>query len=248
MSELIKTHELNTDWWGEPVGLVLKPEFFDLPDARREELLSPFVWAEYKAPLSPAVPFLRMARCGFLLVDSQVPMSLDLTPVAPVDPAEGLEVRFGDRFPFRVRADEMRLFSCERFNVLPGAAPERINARYELWGNRIIEQHAASCLQVCRGGRVQGWFLSTAKGSEIEVALVMLHRDATVRGRLVYRAGFSAYAQRGFATSRSFFSVMNPAVMNVIAGLGARFSTPVGCWFWLRGGWGTGVAPDRVGP
>lgn len=234
MNGLIKTHELNTDWWGEPVGLVLSAGFFELPDAERAELLSPFAWAEYKAELSPEAPFGRLDHCGFLLVDSQVPLCLDLAPIAPVDPSEGLEIRFGDRFPFRMRAEDMRLFSRERFNVLPGVDAARINARYELWGNRLIEQQPGSCLEVRCGGRVQGWFLSVAKGPDIEVALAMLHRDATVRGRLLYRAAFSAYGARGFAAGRSFFSVMNPAVMNIVSGLGAKFSAPLGCWLWLR--------------
>ena len=42
---MIRLHEFNTKWWGQPAGIIDDAGFFSLPAPARRQALEPFQWA-----------------------------------------------------------------------------------------------------------------------------------------------------------------------------------------------------------
>lgn len=234
---MLREHELNTSWWGEPVGIVDQLELLDAPESERERRLRAFAWVELKAPLSSAVPLAALQRAGFFQVDTQLHfrIGLDRLP-SPSESAAELVVDAADRTPFRLEAAGLAPFQHERFSCLPGCTAARLSERYALWGNRLLAAHPADCLRLSsRSGQVQGWFLGARRETRIDLTLAMLSREATVSGQLLYHRALLTYAERGARVGAASFQAGNTAVHNIYAHLGARFVQPTGCWFWIRG-------------
>ncbi|MBK8481471.1 MAG: hypothetical protein IPL40_09895 [Proteobacteria bacterium] len=234
---MLREHELNSRWWGEPVGIVDRLDWIELPARERERQLRAFAWVELKAPLHGALPLAALRRAGFYQVDTQLHFRIALEGLRRTTSAAELVVEAADRAPFRLEAEALARFEHERFSVLPGMTAARLSERYALWGNRLITAQPADCLRVSsRAGQVQGWFLAARRATQIDLTLAMLSREATVSGYLLYQLALASYAERGARIGAASFQASNTAVHNIYASLGARFVRPTGCWFWVRGG------------
>ena len=69
---MIREHVFNTKWWGQPVGIIDDPEFFQQPDQIQREMLSPYSWVEFRSPMELTLSLEQIHQAGFLHVDTQV--------------------------------------------------------------------------------------------------------------------------------------------------------------------------------
>jgi len=233
---MIRCHEVNTRWWGSPVGIVDDPAFFALPDGEREQALAPYQWVEFKSGFAAAPPLSAIARASFFLADVQIAFRIALKAPAQAgagDCAEELTVCFADEPGFQYREEDLAPFEHERYIHLPGHTPERLNPRYADWGRQLISEHPATCLAILSRGEVQGWFFSRPAAAGLNLTLAAAHRRARVSGFLLYEKSLAAYAAKGHRVGFASFSVMNTAVHNIYAKLGARFTAPTGIWLWI---------------
>jgi hypothetical protein len=233
---MIRPHDINTRWWGAPVGMVDDANFFVLPEREREQALAPYQWVEFKSDLAAAPPLTAMSRAGFVLADIQIAFRIALkAPKLAGSSAHGedLKVYFANEPGFRYREEDLALFEHERYVHLPGQTPERLNTRYADWGRQLIREHPETCLVVLSHGEAQGWFLSQPATGGLNLALAAAHRSAVVSGFLLYEMSMAAFAAKGYRIGFATFSVMNTAVHNIYAKLGARFTTPIGNWLWI---------------
>jgi hypothetical protein len=231
---MIREHAFNTRWWGEQVAIVDDVAWFALPERERDALLAPFSWAEFRHRIDPSLPLDAIARAGFFHADTQLHFRLGLAHPAPLPNLDSLEVTSAAEDPFQIGAEEMASFGHERFLLIPGSSPARVNQRIAMWCRELVEAHPAQALRLRTGGQVQGWFVSAPEAGALRLALAMLHRDARVSGFSLYAQAVRAYAATGARVGFASFSVANAAVHNIYARLGARFLQPEGCWLWVR--------------
>lgn len=231
---MIRTHEANSAWWGQPVGLVTDAAFFARDRAAQQATLRPFAWAEFKAPLTGALDAFALGRAGFVQVDVQMPFRIALRDIPASASLAGYECRSAMETPFTLQPNDVRTFEHERFLALPGVTPEHLNQRYVEWANQIVIKHPATSLCLTHEGRSQGWFFAETEGAVLHLTLGMLAAGATVSGQHLYHAALQAYARGGANLGYASFSVRNTAVLNIYARLGAKFTTPTGVWLWRR--------------
>lgn len=229
---MIRRHDFNSRWWNAEVGILEDEAFFELEASRQQEALRSWAWVERRQTVDAVTAF-RIARAGFAQVDTQIGFRIGLKKLASSASVEQLRVEFADERPFSAQAEELPAFRNERFLALPGSTLERVNQRYGLWAQDLIEEHPATCLRVLDGDRVQGWFLSRRLEKGLELTLAMLHREATITGHGLYHRALLAYGARGHRAGTASFSVTNTAVHGIYASLGARFLPPLGCWLWF---------------
>jgi hypothetical protein len=230
---MITEHTFNSKWCGRPVGIVNNPAFFKEPAAKQKQLLSGYDWVEFKSlwDQSPAPELL--LRSGFYYADTQIGFRIALQKVIATPSMEGLDIRCAQKHPFQIRPEDLRPFEHERFLSLPGMSNEKLSKRYALWSNQLIEGHEQWCLEIVEDGQVQGWFLSVMEeGKGLNLALSMLHRDASISGMLLYQKAIVSYAQLGARIGWAAFSVFNTPVLNIYSNLGARFMPGPTCWLW----------------
>ncbi len=230
---MIRQHDFNSRWWGEPVGIVDRGAFFSLPPAERARALAPFHWVEFKSRLNDAPPLTLLRDAGFFLADTQVEFRIGLKASVVSACAEAIAVHFATDAPFDLRAEDVPLFEHERYRHLPGNDPERTNRRYVEWARQLIREHPDCCLQVTAEEAAQGWFLSRPAAGCLNLTLAMLRRHARISGFLLYDQALRAYASRGHRIGWASFSVTNTAVLNIYARLGAHFVGPTGIWLWV---------------
>lgn len=228
---MIREHTFNSEWWGQPVGIVSDPAFFSLGAADQQQQLESYAWVEFVAPLDTVSPQ-ALAAAGFLQTDTQITFKLNLSAIAPLPGFTNLRVEFASESPFAVDAASLAPFSHERFRYLPGITDEKLTERYALWAKALIGSQPDWCLRVRDEAQVQGWFLSERHPDGFHLTLAALHREASISGMLLYHQAMLAYAERGQRIGRAGFSVTNAAVHNIYARLQARFLPPTGCWLW----------------
>jgi hypothetical protein len=228
---LIREHAFNSQWWGEPVGIVSDAALFALDHQDQRERLSAYAWVEFVSQGDTPSPE-DLARAGFIHVDTQINFRLDLLHLPSLPDFADVKIQAAADVPFTIGKDELAPFEHERFRHLPGASQARLKERYQLWANRLIAAHPQWCLRVMHGDKVQGWFLSERDDSAFYLTLAALHRDATISGMLLYHRALSAYAELGQRVGRARFSASNSAVHNIYARLGARFQSPAEYWLW----------------
>lgn len=233
---MVREHALNTEWWGERVGVIDDPRFFLLAEPERRRLLEPFAWVEFSSDLSRARPILwQIAGAGFAQVDVQVNFRINLKAVQLDQSARDLEVVFADERAFDVASHQAESFTAERFLLLPDATQDRVDGRFTLWAAKLLKQSPDACMQLVHKGRVQGWFLARPDaGAGLNLTLAMKQRDAAVSGLHLYQRALRAYADRGHVLGWASFSLSNTAVQNLYSNLGARFTAPKGNWLWVR--------------
>ncbi len=236
MTSLVRKHDFNTRWWGEPAGIVDSLDFFQCSRASQTAELEPYSWVEFKAPAeSPGLDLRAINQAGFFQVDTQINYRLKLPSAMRPGNLDSLEVEFADQSDFRVSADDIQSFRFERYFKLPGATEERVNLRYAQWSNEQIEACPSTCLRVVSNGRVEGWYLGEAvQGTGLHLTLAMLGRESEISGLLLFLKAYEAFASRGHRLGWAAFSVMNSPVHNIYAAIGARFLAPTGCWLWVR--------------
>lgn len=230
---MIREHAFNSRWWGKPVGIVSDAAFFALAPGEQIARLNEYAWVEYAGPFDAVAPH-TLVRAGFAQTDTQISFKLDLRRLPSIPGGDELTVEFASETPFMVDARELAFFDHERFRYLPDITPARLNERYAAWSALLIAEQPEWCVRLRAGPRTQGWFLSQRDDAGFHLTLAALHRDATVSGHLLYHTAISAYAVKGQRIGSARFSVTNSAVLNIYAGLGARFLSPAGCWLWVR--------------
>jgi hypothetical protein len=230
---LIRQHEFNTNWFGRPVGIIDRMEFFSLPITERQARLQDFAWVEFSArDLSPEHRHSLM-ETGFFFADTQIHFRLALSRV-PKANERGFLVEFSDQNPFCIAPEEIPDFQHERFRCVSGITMEALNRRYRLWVNDLIQDSPDRCLRIVHEGRVQGWFLSRrVHGKGLNLTLAFQHRRSSVSGLLLYQVAIEAYVSRGEAQGWAAFSVTNTPVHNMYAFLGARFAAPTEHYLWI---------------
>ena len=231
---MIQTHESNSRWWGQPVGIITDPAFFSANEAARNESLAPFAWVEFKAPLATAPSAFLLCATGFALTDVQMGFRIALSAVPESPSVADYDCRSAAEEPFTISADEVRTFTHERFLQLPGITDGMLNERYANWANDIIRTHPRWCLRLSHHGVTQGWFLSESSGGSLGLTLAMLSTQATVSGQHLYQRALREYAKAGATIGHASFSVRNTAVLNIYSHLGAKFTPPTGIWTWVR--------------
>lgn len=234
---MIKLHEFNTRWWGQPVGIVTDAAFFELAKPERVERLEDYQWTEFRMPLeNPPVDLDAIHAAGFFQIDTQINYRLGFRDLPNPPSLAELDVEFADEAPFEVAADAAKSFDHERFARIPGVSQERADQRYVLWSAEHIARHPATSLRVLHNGRVQGWYLGDdSEGAGLHLTLGMLSRDSSISGLLVFLRAYHAFAQRGYRMGRASFSVNNTPVHNIYVAVGAHFLRPVGHWVYVRG-------------
>ena len=231
---MIKKHDFNSQWWGSVVGLVTDIEFFSLPKEKISDLLKDYSWVEFKHPINPSVPLHLIADTGFFQTDTQIPLRIGLTEIIPTTSLDNSEVVSAKSDPFVIDASDLKTFRHERFFFLPGADETKINKRYAIWANKLIDQYPDICLQISKDGKTGGWFLSSRSDSEIDFTLAMLHKNSEIPGKLLYSRALVEYSKKGFEVGTSAFSANNAAVMKIFLSLGARLLEPEACWLWIN--------------
>jgi len=230
---MIRLNEFNTRWWGDSVGILTGAAFLNSPEKFLKEREA-FAWVELRLPADDEIDHRAIHRAGFFMWDTQIRYRLDLRNVPVTQSAETLERRFADEHPFGVAVEEMQPFRHDRLYLLPGVDDRKANERFALWSEQLIRDHPSLCQQIGLEGRVQGWMLGQRTEGRLNVALGMLHRQATVSGLLLYQKGMRAYAERGERVAFASFSARHPWSLNIHASLGCRFVTPEHQWVWIR--------------
>ena len=231
---MIRDHEFNTLWWGQSVGFVHDPAFFSLDIVTQQNLLKPYAWAEFYSQLDQVPQLCDLAAAGFIQTDTQLQFLLDLSKVETTDSSDKLDCNFADQKAFEIEAEELAMFTHERFQHIPGCTGVRTNERYALWANKLIRENSSTCMQLFLNDKLQGWFLSRpGKEKGLNLTLAMLSGTAEISGMLLYQQACVAYADRGYRLGSASFSATNTAVHNIYAALGARFVPPGGNWLWL---------------
>jgi hypothetical protein len=232
---MIRTHKFNTRWWGRPVGIVDDAGFFEESEEARQTRLRDFDWVEFKAGLTESLDLKSIHDSGFFLSDVQLGFQLNLARIGETDSTRQLKVNSADQAAFDIRAESLAPFRHERFQHLPGCSIDRINERYALWANELIQQSPATCLQLFLDNKLEGWFLARpGESGRLDLTLAMLSADATISGMLLYQKACSVFAERGHRLGKASFSVTNTAVHNMYAAMGARFTQPQGIWLRLK--------------
>jgi hypothetical protein len=229
---MIKTHDFNSEWWGDRVGIIDDPSFFALRQSERHDRLAKYAWVEYVAPFDEA-PLDVLTSDGFFQSDTQVPFKINLRRLPALPDFVDLDVSWATEAPFTLDQTDVAAFVHERYRYLPGITTEKLNERYARFGNALIAEHPEWCLRVWHTGREQGWFLCNQSEHGFGLTLAMLHSQADVSGMLLYHRALSAFAERGQTVGGARFSITNTAVHNIYASLGARFLAPLGCWLWI---------------
>lgn len=231
---MIQNHEFNTRWWGSPVGVVSNPGFFSLDIEQQQKLLEPYAWAEFHSSLGECPPLKELADSGFFQIDTQIRFMLNLRKIEPTASTEQLSCVFADEKDFNIEAEQLAMFTHERFRHVPGCTETLTNERYALWANDLVREHPENCMQLFLKDRLQGWFLSRpGEAHRLNLALAMLTNTSEISGMLLYHQACVAYAKRGHRLGSASFSVSNTPVHNIYAKLGARFMPPGGNWLWL---------------
>jgi hypothetical protein len=235
---MIKAHEFNSRWWGEPVGLVTDPAFFKLENDDQQEQLEAYDWVEFRMSLeSSEAELIEIHEAGFFQVDTQINYRLGFRNLPAYSSLDKLEVEFADEKSFSLDSCDVMPFDHERFVRLPGISAEKTNERYALWSNEHLSAHPHESLRILHEGDVQGWyFADSSAGKGLNLTLGMLSRNATVSGLLVFLKSYRAFATRGHRMGWASFSVNNTPVHNIYASVGAHFIRPVGHWLWMRDG------------
>ena len=231
---MIEVHELNTRWWGQPVGIVRDPAFFQLGTDEQAKLLNPYCWVEFRSQMDQAPHPRLLAAAGFMQIDTQVQFLLNLSKVEAPAGESSLRCCFADEENFDVASGQLASFSHERFRHIPGCTEARTNERYALWAQTLTDEYPASCMQLYLGDGLQGWFLSCpGKRPGLNLSLAMLSGTAKVSGLTLYQQACAAYACRGHRLGYASFSITNTSVHNIYTTLGARFLPPSGNWRWV---------------
>ena len=231
---MIKRHDFNTEWWGDEAGIVTDPAFFTQPSSQIRTALDRFSWVEFFHPVSKLPARHILANAGFFYTDTQIRFRLDLAHIQPNSCAAALKLEIASASPFSIEDDELKLFPFERFYALPNATESKVNQRYVLWANNLIQQNPATCYRFLQDRKVQGWFLSHPEPPAIGLTLAMLSQNAAISGFDLYSRALAEYAKQGFRLGMASFSVRNTPVHNIYANLGARFLEPREYWMWIR--------------
>lgn len=217
------------------MGRVTDPDMFASDRADRERLLSPFVWAEFRAPLDAAPDPWTLASAGFAFADAHIGFRIHIPPPTLSSSSMRLVARFAADEPFDPGARRVRAFAHERFQMLAGATEERVSARYLTWAKQLVAEHPSLCVEVLDRGIPQGWFCCQTRNGRLDLTLAALYADATITGLHLYEAALASLAGRGPRVGGASFSVTNRDVHGIYAQLGARFTSVTGFWLWQAG-------------
>jgi hypothetical protein len=230
---MIQQNPYNTAWWGESVGELRDPSFFNLEPAAQKGLLNPFAWVEFRGPLASRPVIQKLSSAGFAMIDVQIPFRVPLSGSQKACLNDGIVCRSAEESPFQVLPEQVQDFEHERFLHIPGMTVDKLNHRYSRWTEQLIREHPSWCLSAVYEGKPQGWFLSQPSSRGLHLALAMRAKGAEVSGLLLFREALRSYAERGMKVGFAAFSVENTPVLNIYSHLGAKFLAAEGSWLWL---------------
>ena len=225
---MIRCHQFNTEWYGNPIGIVDRGQLTSVT----LNSLQLYSWVEYRGPLDDFETVMELNRLGFIQIGSQVHLRLSLSKIPHSCSLDRLEIHMASQNPFSLKASDISLFHHERFFAISGITVQKIQERYVLWANRLIKEYPQWCMRVMYEGNCQGWFLAFPEGRILNLSLAMLHAQAKISGMLLYQKALFVYHQMGMKIGKTDFSATNVPVLNMYAQLGARFDKMVGCWLW----------------
>lgn len=236
VADWIEETPYNSRWWGAAYGRVRQDAFFELPRAEISKQLASFSVVEYSAPDLDAAHVEKLRALGFWRSDTQIPFRISLSPFSGEPQSKRLRqivLQSAAETPFAVAPEDMPTFEAERFWQLRGVTEAQVGQRFSNWCADIVRDHPQTSFALFFQGTPIGWFLGRLLNeTTIELTLAMGHPDARGMGMLVYEAALYRYAQAGFRVGQAAFSVSNPNVLNIYAGLGARFQSPRHIWLW----------------
>lgn len=229
---MITEDPINSRWWGAPVAQVTDACLFARDPVERARLLSPFAWAEFRAPLHAAPDPWLLAAAGFAFADAHIAFRIRLPPPNISSSSMLLRARFADEQSFDPCARAVRAFAHERFHLLPGTTEARVAARYLAWAQQLTREHPGWCVEVFDDDAPQGWFCCHTRGGRLDLTLAALYEDATISGLHLYETSLARFGARGQRIGGASFSVTNRDVHGIYAQLGARFTSVTGFWLW----------------
>jgi hypothetical protein len=224
---MIRTHDFHSHWLGVPAGIVDDEALFFLPADRREELLRPFHFTEFRTRAPRLALRAALAESGFLYADSQLPFRIRLRELPPPAECDSALIQPASQTPFSLHPESLADFASERFSCLPGMTQSRLNQRYCLWGETLIRDSPGLCLLVRVNAVPQGYFLSQEDKGTIHLVLAGLFKNASLTGLDIYKLCLTRYAHLGYGIGHASISASNSAVLNLYAHLGARFLAPL---------------------
>lgn len=231
---MIREHGFNSAWWGGKAGIVEQADFFGHSPEAIREALAPFEWAEFRNPLDAELPLARIRDAGFVFADTQVNFRVGLAG-RPAQCAEPLSLEPASNGTWRADASEWAIFGQERFRLLPGITPARLNQRYARWAAELVHRAPETCFEIRSAGEPAGWyFAEPGRSGAINLTLGVLRRGSRISGYAMYEAALCRLAAMGYRIGWASFSIANSAVHNIYARLGARFVSPGGIWLWTR--------------
>lgn len=230
---MIYLHNFNSEWLGFKSGFIKDLDFFSLEQNERYRLLMQYQWVELRTSQKIMSSLHAIHSSGFKYVDAQIPFTLNLRNIPADKNIQDLVVERASKVNFTIDQKEIYSFTNERFLALPKVTQTMIDQRYLTMMNSLLAEHPQYCLRILDKGEVQGWYFGVPNDEGIELSLAMLHKDAHIRGKQLYRKALSIYAE-DFSIGTARFSVSNTSVHNILSGFGARFLPPETVWFWTR--------------
>ena len=171
-------------------------------------------------------------QLGFRVADLQLCFSVPLKPRAVSSP-HLRPYRSADASALNVIA--AAAFEISRFSILPGVTAAAIGQRFANWSAQLVQEASDTCFVYELGNRVVGAFLSKKDTSGLNLALaaVALGTPPGI-GPYLYREAFDCYARMGYRFGYAAISARNLPVLNLYAGLGARFTKATEILMWCR--------------
>jgi hypothetical protein len=229
----IYPHNFNTEWLDCKSGFIKDLEFFSLQQNERDRLLAEYQWVELRTSQNITSNLSAIHASGFKYVDTQIPFTLNLRNIPPYANTRDLMVERASKVNFKIDQKEIYSFSHERFLALPNVTQEMIDQRYLTMMSSMLAEHPKYSLRIIDSGEVQGWYFGIPNAAGIELSLAMLHKNAHIRGKQLYRKALAIYAE-DFSIGTARFSVTNTSVHNILSEFGARFLPPETVWFRIQ--------------
>jgi hypothetical protein len=126
-------------------------------------------------------------------------------------------------------------FADIRFADIPGVTRPMIGQRYRAWCEQLLTRHPDLARVLVVDGRVAGFLAAEPSGRVGHLNLTLAALDPAARGvpgvALISRA-LADYAKLGYRTAGAALSAENLAILNLYAGLEARFIQAVQFHLW----------------
>jgi hypothetical protein len=221
-----RIHEFNTRWWGSPVG---HSDDIDLLMANEAELtreLDAYDWCEVRVKHGDVARLPLAERNTFAWVDTQLHYRLNLRRVEGIPKAATIV----DSTELSIDVEKFASFQSERYRMLPQVSQAKVDERYRLWANDLIESSPGYCATAFYKENIVGYFFGQPDGESARFSLAVANQLASVPGMLLYSCALNHFKSLGARTAAASISSQNIGALNIHAALGCQFYEAVGCW------------------